>query len=207
MMARLYKTRGWDQYAQFNNKGGFNQPYILFKSKNMTDIQTRRLKWTKVRPIAPGTKHPMKKLLHYVGRAWSFVTARIPGDHLVINKTSEVPRFLDEARGVLRNTGFVPCLSSFVQPWAASALTPLGLRAQGVRPAAHQLGALFKLVLVRFVGTLGLRIALQGQGPCSHRSACRVARPGFGMPRSGRRFRSCRNELHSMPQSVFVFYM
>ena len=39
------------------------------------------------------------------------------------------------APGVLRNTGFVPCLSSFVQPWAASALTPLGLWAQGVRPA------------------------------------------------------------------------
>jgi hypothetical protein len=39
----------------------------------------------------------MQKLMHYVGRAWSFVTAQVPGDHFVINKTSEVPKFLREA--------------------------------------------------------------------------------------------------------------
>ena len=38
-------------------------------------------------------------------------------------------------RMVLRNTGFLPCLSNFVRPWATPALTPLGLWAQGVRPA------------------------------------------------------------------------
>ena len=54
----------------------------------------------KVRPIAPSTRHPMYKLLHYVGRAWSFVTSKIPGEHFVINKTSEVPAFLREAEGL-----------------------------------------------------------------------------------------------------------
>ena len=78
--------------------GGFNQPYILFKANNMVGHSTRRDKWMKVRPIAPGTKHPMRRLMHYVGRAWSFVTARIPGDHFVINKTSQVPTFLREAQ-------------------------------------------------------------------------------------------------------------
>ena len=94
---RIYKKRGWDAYAKFNRKGGLNQPYVLFKAKNVIDPDTRRLKWTKVRPIAPGTKHPMQKLMHYVGRAWSFVTTQVPGDHFVINKTSEVPKFLREA--------------------------------------------------------------------------------------------------------------
>ena len=97
MFARIYKKRGWDEYAKFNMQGGLGVPYVLFKAKNMIDQKTRKLKWTKVRPIAPGTKHPMKKLLHYVGRAWSFVTTQVPGDHLVINKTSEVPKFLKEA--------------------------------------------------------------------------------------------------------------
>ena len=40
----------------------------------------------------------MRRLMHYVGRAWSFVTARIPGEHFVINKTSQVPNFLQEAQ-------------------------------------------------------------------------------------------------------------
>ena len=98
LFARIYKKRGWDEYAKFDSsKGGLNQPYILFKAKNMIDRKVRRLKWTKVRPIAPGTRHPAKKLMHYIGRAWSFVTSQIPGEHFVINKTSEVPNFLREA--------------------------------------------------------------------------------------------------------------
>ena len=94
MLKRIYKHRGWEQYAKFNNKGGFNQPYILFKAKNVTDLAKRRKKWKKARPIAPGTKHPAKQLLHYVGRAWSFITARLPGEHFVISKTDDVPDFL-----------------------------------------------------------------------------------------------------------------
>ena len=86
---------------------GINTPYVLFKAKNVTDTSTRKLKWMKVRPIAPGTRHPMYKLLHYVGRAWSFVASQIPGEHFVINKTSEVPGFMRAAsamgsRGTLK---------------------------------------------------------------------------------------------------------
>ena len=98
--ARIYRKRGWEQYAKFNNKGGFNQPYILMKAKNVIDPETRQTKWIKVRPIAPGTKQPMRRPMHYVGRAWSFVTARIPGEHFVINKTSQVPKFLEEAQAI-----------------------------------------------------------------------------------------------------------
>jgi len=105
LFAKIYKKQGWDKYAKFDNKGGFNQPYILFKAKNMIDPKQRRLKWAKVRPIAPGTKHPMRKLLHYVGRAWSYVTREIPGEHCVINKTSEVPEFFREVNRTLTKEG------------------------------------------------------------------------------------------------------
>ena len=63
----------------------------------MTAEKTRQLKWCKARPIAPGTKHPMRRLLHYVGRAWSFVATQNPGEHLVINKTGDVPKFFRDA--------------------------------------------------------------------------------------------------------------
>ena len=58
-----YNFKGWERYAKFNNKGGFNEPYILFKSKNVIDPKIRQEKWHVVRPIAPATKHPMKNLL------------------------------------------------------------------------------------------------------------------------------------------------
>ena len=74
--------------------------FVLFKAKNMIERKTRRLKWMKIRRIAPGTKHPMKRLQHYIGRAWSFVTSQIQGEHFVINKTSEVPKFLQEAEAL-----------------------------------------------------------------------------------------------------------
>ena len=103
LYARIYQKHGWARYAKFNHQGGLNQPYILFKAKNMVEHETRGQKWMKVRPIAPGTKHPMRQLMHYVGRAWSFVTARLPGEHLVINKTSKVPEFLEDAQKVAQH--------------------------------------------------------------------------------------------------------
>jgi hypothetical protein len=57
----VYKDGTDMAYAKFNSKGGINQPYILFKAKNMIDQQKRQLAWTKARPIAPGTKHPQKE--------------------------------------------------------------------------------------------------------------------------------------------------
>ena len=58
---KFYKEKGWSKYAPFNGKGGFNTPYVLFKAKNITDAETRAHKWKKVRPISPGTKHPMRR--------------------------------------------------------------------------------------------------------------------------------------------------
>ena len=49
----------------------------------------------------------MRKLLHFAGRAWSFVTGQIPGEHWVINKTSEVPKFLKEAAEEVSKQGNV----------------------------------------------------------------------------------------------------
>ena len=100
LMKRVYDSKGWGKIAKFENKGGFKQPYVLFKAKNVTEMETRRHKWRKARPIAPGTQHPAKRLLHYVGRAWSYATARIPGDHFVINRTDDVPAFLEAAKEI-----------------------------------------------------------------------------------------------------------
>ena len=104
---RIYKRRGWQQYAPFNRKGGLNQPYLLFKAKNVTDPRVRDDKVFKARPIAPGTNHPMRRLLHYVGRAWSFVTAQMVGEHFTINKSSEVPAFLNKAAAELTAAGTI----------------------------------------------------------------------------------------------------
>ena len=100
MIRMIYKRRGWDKYARFERNGGFNQPYILFKAKNVIDPSVRQEKWHKARPIAPGTKHPARRLLHYVGRAWSFVTARMEGEGFTIQKGSQVPGFLREAEAL-----------------------------------------------------------------------------------------------------------
>ena len=37
----MYKARGWDAYAPFNNKGGLNIPYALPKAKNVTEHAVR----------------------------------------------------------------------------------------------------------------------------------------------------------------------
>ena len=102
---KTYKYNQWDKIATFNPKGGFNKPYILFKGKNITDHNTRKDKWKKARPIAPQTKHPMRKLFHLTGRAWSFITNNIPGDHFVLKKADDVPAFLEEVQHDLGNRG------------------------------------------------------------------------------------------------------
>ena len=104
---KIYKEKGWDKYAKFERKGGFNQPYVLFKAKNVIEKEIREEKMEKIRPIAPGTRHPMRKLLHYVGRAWSFITAQLPyEERVVINHGGEVPNFLRKT-GELRDLGEV----------------------------------------------------------------------------------------------------
>ena len=57
----IYRKKKWNRYATFDKKGGFNVPYLLFKAKNITDIEIREKKWEKARPIAPQTKHPMRR--------------------------------------------------------------------------------------------------------------------------------------------------
>jgi hypothetical protein len=61
------------------------------------DPEVRETKWKKARPISPGTRHPMRKLLGLVGRAWSFATAKMEGEHFVMHHGGKVPDFLREA--------------------------------------------------------------------------------------------------------------
>ena len=98
-----YNLCGWKKYAPFDTVGRPNTVYGLFKMKNIADMETRKLKWRKMRPIAPGTRHPMKRLLHLAGRAWHFISRHLPGEHFVMNTTLEVPGFLQRAATELEN--------------------------------------------------------------------------------------------------------
>ena len=102
---RIYKIKHWNEYAPYNIKGDFNLPYILFKAKNITDHQTRVAKWNKTRPIAPQTKHPMKKLFHLTGKAWSFITMNLPDEHFVLNHGGKLTQFVQETNMMLSNCG------------------------------------------------------------------------------------------------------
>ena len=104
---RLYKSKQWNRYAAFNGKSkGFNLPYLLLKSKNMT-LEKRESAWMKARPIAPQTKHPMKALFHKTGRAWSYIASHLPGDNFVINHGGQVTEFLHTAVAELSGQGVV----------------------------------------------------------------------------------------------------
>ena len=80
-------------------------PYILFKAKHVVDHEVRKTKWHKARPIAPQTKHPMKRLFHLAGRAWSFITANLASDNFVIRHGGLVTEFMREAEEKLAGKG------------------------------------------------------------------------------------------------------
>ena len=97
-----YKQKDWKRFAPFNYKGGFNEPYVLFKAKHVTSLETREAKWrTATRPIAPGTKHPMRRLLRLAGRAWYFMVKHYHGEHFAIQRTQDVPREMCEMHSAL----------------------------------------------------------------------------------------------------------
>ena len=62
----------------------------------MVDPVKRQTKFASVRPISPNTRHPMRALFGLVGKAWSFMTSRLPGQHFVINSSREIPEFLSQ---------------------------------------------------------------------------------------------------------------
>ena len=92
----IYKKKGWDQYARFDTKGQLNIPYVLLKQKNIEKRDIREAKFDKARPIAPQTRHPMRKLFHLAGRAWAFLANEIQGEHFIIPHGGKVPDFLKE---------------------------------------------------------------------------------------------------------------
>ena len=77
---QFYKSKGWDKLAKFDTKGKIGTPYALFKAKNVTDPEVRAKKWDKARPIAPTFSHPMRALMHLVGKAWYFAANQMKGD-------------------------------------------------------------------------------------------------------------------------------
>ena len=100
-----YKKCQWNKFASFSKHAAFNRPYILFKAKNIIDHTTRTQKWSKARPIAPQTKHPMKQLFHLSGKAWAFITANIPGEHFTIPHGGYVGNFLNSVEKDLGHLG------------------------------------------------------------------------------------------------------
>ena len=93
-----YKEKGWNEITRFNGAGRLGVPYCLFKAKNITDPEVRKEKWKKARPIAPTFNHPMKTLLHLVGKAWYFVAKEMSGEHFIMNSTRDVPAFFEHVR-------------------------------------------------------------------------------------------------------------
>jgi hypothetical protein len=108
----IYKKKQWNRYATFDKNPNklFNKPYLLFKSKNITDKQVRQEKWFKARPIAPQTKHPMRRMFHITGRAWAFLTANLPGEHFVIQHGGKLPEFFGKVQEKLENQGPIKCV-------------------------------------------------------------------------------------------------
>ena len=51
----------------------------------------------------------MRKLFHLVGRAWSFVTSHLPGEHFAINHGDVVPGWMKENAAELAKHGEVTC--------------------------------------------------------------------------------------------------
>ena len=47
----------------------------------------------------------MKKLFHLTGRARSFISANIPGEHFVLNHGGQLPAFFEETQNTLRPQG------------------------------------------------------------------------------------------------------
>ena len=94
----VYKKNGWNRFAKYDKRGGLNLPYLLFKHKNVVDPEVRKKKWMSARPIAPGTKHPMRKLFHLAGRAWSFIETELGEDNFIIPHGGKVTKFLEEVQ-------------------------------------------------------------------------------------------------------------
>ena len=101
---KIYMEKQWHKYASFDNRGGFNRPYILFKAKNITDLATRRKKWRKGRPITPQTKHPMRRLFHMSGKAWHHI-AMHSSDSLIIKHGGDLPKMYEHVNQKLGAKG------------------------------------------------------------------------------------------------------
>ena len=53
-----------------------------------------------MRPIAPATKHPLKRLLGLAGRAWYFITKHAPDDNLILEKTEDILEIFERANNL-----------------------------------------------------------------------------------------------------------
>ena len=128
--------------------------------------EARETKWRKARPISPGMAHPMKRLLSYVGRAWSFVTSQLLGEHFVIQKTHEVPEFLEKSTIELAQHGKLACDVYEVEGCYPD--MPKDAIRLGLRDAANEM---------RRLGRMGVWVPKVGtRKPCSWKPTGRHAK-------------------------------
>ena len=156
--AALYRELKWSRFASFDSKGGFNVPYVIFKAKNVTDPLDRVSKWHKARPIAPATKHPMRRLFHLTGRAWSFIASHLASDNFVLTKCSDVPRVLSEAQRALAGHGPIECTTRDITGCFPS--MPKEAIALGMTSEVHKL---------EHLGYGGVQVPRAASRPCSFR--------------------------------------
>ena len=101
-----YQKNGYQKIAKFDVNGVVSKPYALYKDKNLkTDVRSKKLH--KARPITPGCKHPMARMLSAVGRAWSFLVKQLPKPHYVLHTTQEAPQAMDVMCEKLKKKGSV----------------------------------------------------------------------------------------------------
>lgn len=101
-----YQKRGYHKIAKFDAKGEISQPYGIYKDKNLKP-EVRGEKLHKARPITPGCKHPMARILSAVGRAWSFLVRQLPEPSYVLHTTQAAPIAMDQLCANMRHMGKV----------------------------------------------------------------------------------------------------
>ena len=125
-----YQKRGYQKIAKFDGSGGISKPYALYKDKNLKP-EVRHEKLHKARPITPGCKHPMAKMLSAAGRAWSFLVKQLRGQHYVLHTTRAAPKEMDRMYSELRPKGEVKykimdiegCFTNMPKPTIMKAMT------------------------------------------------------------------------------------
>ena len=90
----IYESNKWGRFRPFND-GGFQKPsYIMYKHKNIADVETRKQKRQKTRIITPFSKHPAKMLLKDTARAMMALIKRWSSTDTILLQANNFPQVL-----------------------------------------------------------------------------------------------------------------